>query len=72
MIRSVTDFRRDLAAGVQHIALSGSDQTLCGELVGIDDLPVTAGEPEPGFDLCPDCDAAYARLHTPEGRPTAG
>jgi hypothetical protein len=72
MIPRVTDYRRDVPAGVEHRILPGSDQTLCGELVAFDDHPGTPGEPEPGFDLCPECEAVYARLHTPEGRPAAG
>jgi hypothetical protein len=65
----VTEYRRD-AIGELHL-MSGSDETLCG-LVGFDGHPVTPGEPEPPFDLCPDCEAADARLYPMEGRPAVG
>ena len=71
MISSVINPRRE-PLGIEHTRLSVSDRTLCGELVAFEDHPMTTGAPEPGFEWCPDCEAAYARLHTPERRPAAG
>jgi hypothetical protein len=31
------------------------------DAVGCDGYVLTAGEPEPSFDLCPDCEASDAR-----------